>query len=85
MAPDDGDEYWRDTALGDLSQSATSRKEVIEALLPSLKIADRCRIDGNYLHVQGKLRAYKIHFGSGNILMEPDSRYICIVPAGAEG
>ena len=37
------EEYWRDTALGDLSQSATSRKEVIEALLPSLKIADRCK------------------------------------------
>jgi hypothetical protein len=79
------DEYWRNTALGALNQSATSRKEVIETLLPSLKMADRCKIDGNYLRVQGKLRAYKIHFGSGNILMEPDNRYICIVKATPKG
>ena len=76
---DVADVYWHEAALGDLSQSAASRKEVIEALLPSLKIADRCRVDGNYLRVQGKLRGYKIHFGSGNIIMEPDNRYICIV------
>jgi hypothetical protein len=29
--------------------------------------------------VQGKLRAYKIHLGSGNILMEPNDKYLCIV------
>jgi hypothetical protein len=71
-------------ALGDLGASAASRKEVIAELLPALKIADRCRIDGNYLRVEGKLRTYKIHFGSGNILMEPDSRYLCIVKATAK-
>jgi hypothetical protein len=76
-----GADYWRNAALGDLGASAASRKEVITELLPALKIADRCRIDGNYLRVEGKLRTYKIHFGSGNILMEPDSRYLCIVKA----
>ena len=30
--------------------------------------------------VKGKLKTYKIHMGSGNILMEPDDRYLCIVP-----
>jgi len=35
--------------------------------------------------VEGKLRAYKIHLGSGNILMEPNDRYLCIVPAPAAG
>jgi len=30
--------------------------------------------------VQGKLRGYKIHLGSGNILMEPNDQYLCIVP-----
>ena len=30
--------------------------------------------------VQGSLRAYKIHLGSGNILMEPNDEYLCIVP-----
>jgi hypothetical protein len=33
--------------------------------------------------VQGKLRTYKIHLGSGNILMEPNGQYLCIVPGRA--
>jgi len=31
--------------------------------------------------VRGNLRAYKIHLGSGNVLMEPNDQYLCIVPA----
>ena len=31
--------------------------------------------------MQGELRAYRIHLGSGNILMEPDDQYLCIVPS----
>ena len=30
--------------------------------------------------VKGKLRTYKIHIGSTNILMEPNDQYLCIVP-----
>jgi hypothetical protein len=30
--------------------------------------------------VHGDLRIYKIHLGSGNILMEPNDQYLCIVP-----
>ena len=30
--------------------------------------------------VEGKLRTYRIHLGSGNIQMEPNSQYLCIVP-----
>ena len=30
--------------------------------------------------VRGDLRTYKIHLGSGNILMEPNDQYLCIVP-----
>ena len=33
-----------------------------------------------YLIVHGELRTYKIHLGSGNILMEPNDQYLCIVP-----
>ena len=40
-------------------------------------------IDGKFLRVEGKLRAYRIHLGSGNILMEPSDRYLCIVPKPA--
>lgn len=74
-------QYWRDFSFGELSQSAETRKQVIEALLPSLKIAPRCKIDGKFLVVHGDLRTYKIHFGSGNILMEPNDQYLCIVAA----
>ncbi|WP_074316437.1 hypothetical protein [Singulisphaera sp. GP187] len=30
--------------------------------------------------VRGDLRTYKIHLGSGNILIEPNDQYLCIVP-----
>ena len=35
--------------------------------------------------VRGDLRTYKIHLGSGNILMEPNDQYLCIVPAQRRG
>ena len=31
--------------------------------------------------VRGDLRTYRIHLGSGNILMAPDDQYLCIVAA----
>jgi hypothetical protein len=42
-------------------------------------IADLQRAD-KFLVVKGSLRTYKIHLGSGNILMEPNDQYLCIVP-----
>ncbi len=36
--------------------------------------------------MRGDLRTYKIHLGSGNILMEPNDQYLCIVQdRGQEG
>ncbi len=74
-------EYWQRMAFGDLSASAQTRREILTTLLPKLKIADRCALEDRFLVVRGDLRTYKIHLGSGNILMEPGSRYLCIVPA----
>ncbi|WP_345799681.1 hypothetical protein [Streptomyces rochei] len=48
--------------------------------MPRLAIADRCTLEGRFLHVKGELRTYKIHLGSGNILMTPNDEYLCIVP-----
>jgi len=45
-----------------------------------LKIASRCSFADRFLVVRGDLRTYKIHLGSGNILMEPNDQYLCIVP-----
>ena len=48
--------------------------------MPRLKIADRCSFTDRFLVVRGQKRTYKIHLGSGNILMEPNDEYLCIVP-----
>ncbi len=74
-------DYWQDYSFGELGETAKSRADVLSRLLPRLKIRDAATLEGRFLRVQGKLRAYKIHLGSGNILMEPNDEYLCIVPA----
>ena len=76
----DHQEYWEQVSFGELPISAVTRREVLERLLPRLKIRDRCRLEGRFLVVQGELRTYKIHLSSGNILMAPNDQYLCIVP-----
>jgi hypothetical protein len=44
-------------------------------------VPDRCRLTERFLIVQGDIRTYKIQLGSGNILMEPNDQYLCIVAA----
>ncbi len=74
-------DYWTSYSFGDLPETARTRKQVLQCLIPRLKIADRCRLTERFLVVQGDVRTYKIHLGSGNILMEPNDQYLCIVPA----
>lgn len=73
-------DYWEDYAFGELTQVAQTRRQLLERLIPRLKIAKKCTLTDRYLVVKGQLRTYKIHIGSGNILMEPDDEYLCIVP-----
>ncbi|MFF4545244.1 DUF4132 domain-containing protein [Streptomyces sp. NPDC001406] len=77
--------YWRTATFGALTASAEIRREALERILPRLKIAARCTLDGRFLLVRGHLRTYKIHLGSANILMEPDDAYLCIVPSRGKG
>ena len=72
--------YWQNYSFGELSGTATTRKQVLERLIPRLKIAKQCSFVERFLLVQGQKRTYKIHLGSGNILMEPNDQYLCIVP-----
>lgn len=72
--------YWQRYAFGELSASANTRREVLERVIPRLKIAEQCSFSDKFLVVQGKLRTYKIHLGSSNILMLPNDQYLCIVP-----
>jgi hypothetical protein len=63
-----------------VSESGKMRREILQTLIPRLKIKEKCQLQDRFLRVQGSLRAYKIHLGSGNILMEPNDQYLCIVP-----
>jgi Domain of unknown function (DUF4132) len=76
-------DYWRHTAFGALSATAEVRRDVLARLLPKTKIADRVELGDRYLRVRGNRGTYKVHLGSANILIEPDDRYLCIVPANA--
>lgn len=73
--------YWWNQSFAELSEIGAGRRELLERLLPRLAIAPRCTISGRFLVVRGNLHTYKIHLGSGNILIEPDDRYLCIVPS----
>lgn len=72
-------EYAQNYNEQELQAMALTRKEALQYLIPKLKIANKCSFEGNFLRVQGRIRAYKINFKSGNILMEPNDRYLCIV------
>jgi hypothetical protein len=72
--------YWESYSFGELTEVAKTRKLALERLVPRLKIGRVSELKGNFLHVRGHHHVYKIHLGSGNILMEPGDRYLCIVP-----
>lgn len=73
-------DYWQSYSFGDLSEIAKNRKEILQGLIPRLKIASVARVEDRFVIVKGKIRTYKIHIGSTNILMEPNDQYLCIVP-----
>jgi hypothetical protein len=77
--------YWERAGFGELTESAEARRDVLERILPRLRIAGRCSLEGRFLVVRGDLGTYKIHLGSANILMEPDDAYLCIVPSRRKG
>jgi hypothetical protein len=77
-------DYWERYSFGDLSATAQTRKAVLERIVPRLAIGSRCSFEDKFLVVEGKLRTYKIHLGSGNILMKPNDEYLCIVPSRGE-
>jgi hypothetical protein len=85
--PDRGDTfggYWARAASGALTETGKTRHVVLKDLLPGLTIAARCRLEETHLVVEGKLRTYRIHLGSGNVMMEPDSQFLCIVQDRSE-
>jgi hypothetical protein len=71
--------YWQSYSFGELTENAKVRAETLKIIVPKLKIASKCSFENNCLLVKGKIRTYKIHLGSGNILMSPNDEYLCIV------
>jgi Domain of unknown function (DUF4132) len=76
-------DYWQSYSFGELSATAQTRRALLEKLIPRLKIAGRCKLADRFLVVRGDIRTYKIHLGSGNILMAANDQYLCIVPKQA--
>ncbi|MCQ4162840.1 DUF4132 domain-containing protein [Roseomonas sp. GC11] len=74
-------EYLQRFGRAELEESGQIRQDVLAALLPKLAIAGQCQIDGRYLVVTGVLRRYRIHLGSAHVFLDPEDRYVCIVPA----
>ena len=73
-------DYWRAFSFGELAHAAEARQSVLERLLPRIPhLKACCWFEGRFLVVRGSLREYRIHLGSGNVMMEPGSRYLCIV------
>ncbi len=73
-------DYWQSYSFGELNEVAKTRRTILEDLIPRLKIGRVAELKDKFLVVKGKLRTYKIHIGSTNILMEPNDQYLCIVP-----
>jgi hypothetical protein len=72
--------YWRSYNTGELSKTASTRADLPRRLLPRLAIGSQCAFDDRFLHVEGALRSYRIHLGSGGVMMSPADTYLCIVP-----
>ena len=53
-------DYWQPIRSAS-SLARRTRKQVLERLIPRLKIADRCSFSDRFLVVEGKKRTYKIH------------------------
>jgi hypothetical protein len=75
--------YWDAFSFGELTEMANHRRDLLERIIPRLSIKDRCQLEGRFLLVRGDRATYKIHLGSGNVLIEPGSRYLCIVEGAA--
>ncbi len=84
--PEGTREYWWEASFGELSAMANTRRDALAGILPRLAQLDgRWELTDRFLNIRGDLRGYRIHLGSGNVLMEPGGQYLCIVPGRGAG
>ncbi|MFB6841109.1 DUF4132 domain-containing protein, partial [Streptomyces sp. NPDC056361] len=72
------DGYRERWAFGELSEPARIRREALARLLPRTGIAGRAELTDRFLRVRGEVRTYRIHLGSGSVLMEPSDTYLAV-------
>ncbi|RAJ82021.1 uncharacterized protein DUF4132 [Chitinophaga dinghuensis] len=72
--------YYNQYAKRKLSPIAAVRRDILQMLLPSLAFGDRCKLEGEYLYVTGRLASYKIHLSIGLAYNSKTDRYIGIRP-----
>ncbi|MEV0662846.1 DUF4132 domain-containing protein [Actinomadura luteofluorescens] len=74
-----------DDPFGAPSATAEIRGDVLRRILPGTRIAGRCSVDGRFLVVRGGLRTYRVHLGSGGVLMEPGNGRLRVEPPRRTG
>lgn len=82
--PPEHRDYWLQAADGPLTSAAEVRRAALERILPMLKVSSQLELTPRHVRVQGRLATYRIHIGSANIMVEPDNRFLCIVPSGRD-
>lgn len=81
------DHRWGDQR-GASSQSTSRVRLDPGALFPvlsALGIADRCTVSDRFLGVWGDRRSYRIDLATGDVIVEPDGRPLCLIPAPGTG
>lgn len=73
-------DYWTNFAFGPLTELGLTRLQVLQHVVPQLKIAKRCTVIERFLYVRGDLRTYKIHLGTGHVLMSPNDELLRAAP-----
>ena len=70
--------YWNEYSNLNLSEIAKTRRTIIKNLISKFDIASKCDFSDKFLIIHGKLDTYKIHFGSGNVLMKSNNQFLSL-------
>lgn len=74
--------YWSDYVDTALDAGDEMRRDVLAAILPRLKIAERCTLEDRHLFVRGNRLRYRINLRSGAVFAEPSGHHLCILADG---
>jgi hypothetical protein len=75
-------DYWNRAAFGALRKPPRRGAPCCRTSCLASRSPGNAGLDDRFLVVEGKLRTYRIHLGSANVQMEPNSQYLCIVRGG---